>query len=174
MYNNFMKKNITLIGMIGCGKTTTAKELSRLLPDFKLVDIDDEIEKSTGKKISEIFLKYGEPHFRELESNKIKQFTANDSQIISAGGGAFENPDNRRLFQKNSTVVFLKAAPETIYERIKAETHRPLLKKHFSLEKISHILSLREKNYKLADFTVETDNKTPSEVAEKILGVIND
>ena len=55
MYNNFMKKNITLIGMMGCGKTTTAKELSRLLPDFKLVDIDDEIEKSTGKKFLKSF-----------------------------------------------------------------------------------------------------------------------
>ena len=168
-----MKRNVTLIGMMGCGKTTVAKELSKVLPDFKLVDIDDEIEKSTGKKISEIFLKYGEPHFRELESNKIKQFTQNDSQIISAGGGAFENPDNRRRFQENSTVIFLKASPEMIFERIKAETHRPLLKKHFSLEKIQHILSLREKNYQKADYTIDTDNKTPAEIAEEILGVIN-
>ena len=164
-----MKKNITLIGMMGCGKTTTAKELSKLLPEYRLVDIDDEIEKSTGKKISEIFLKYGEPHFRELEIHKIKQFTAFDFQIISAGGGAFENPDNRRRFLENSTVIFLKASPETIFERIKAETHRPLLKKHFSLEKIQHILSLREKNYKLANYTVETDNKTPYNVAQEIL-----
>lgn len=168
-----MKRNVTLIGMMGCGKTTVAKELSKVLPDFKLVDIDDEIEKSTGKKISEIFLKYGEPHFRELESNKIKQFTQNDLQIISAGGGAFENPDNRRRFQENSTVIFLKASPEMIFERIKAETHRPLLKKHFSLEKIQHILSLREKNYQKADYTIDTDNKTPAEIAEEILGVIN-
>ena len=168
-----MKRNVTLIGMMGCGKTTVAKELSKVLPDFKLVDIDDEIEKSTGKKISEIFLKYGEPHFRELESNKIKQFTQNDLQIISAGGGAFENPDNRRRFQENSTVIFLKASPEMIFERIKAETHRPLLKKHFSLEKIQHILSLREKNYQKADYTIDTNNKTPAEIAEEILGVIN-
>lgn len=169
-----MKKNITLIGMMGCGKTTVAKELSRILPDFKLVDIDDEIEKSTGKKISEIFLKYGEPHFRELESHKIKQFIQNDFQIISAGGGAFENPDNRSRLKKNSIIIFLKASPDTIYERIKAETHRPLLKKHFSLEKIQHILSLREKNYQKADYTIDTDNKTPAEIAREILGVIND
>ncbi len=168
-----MKRNVTLIGMMGCGKTTVAKELSKILPDFKLVDIDDEIEKSTGKKISEIFLKYGEPHFRELESNKIKQFTQNDLQIISAGGGAFENPDNRRRFQENSTVIFLKASPEMIFERIKAETHRPLLKKHFSLEKIQHILSLREKNYQKADYIIDTDNKTPAKIAEEIRGVIN-
>ena len=55
-----MKKNIVLIGMMGCGKTTTGDELSRELSDYKYIDIDAEIEKSTQKKISEIFLKHGE------------------------------------------------------------------------------------------------------------------
>lgn len=168
-----MKKNITLIGMMGSGKTTTAKELSKILPEFKLVDIDDEIEKSSGKKISEIFLKYGEAHFRELETNKIKQFIQNDHQIISAGGGAFENPDNRRRLLENSFVFFLKASPQTIYDRIKAESHRPLLKKNFSVEKIANILSLREKNYQKANYTIETDKKTPEDIAKEIAGVIN-
>lgn len=168
-----MKKNITLIGMMGSGKTTTAKELSKILPEFKLVDIDDEIEKSSGKKISEIFLKYGEAHFRELETNKIKQFIQNDHQIISAGGGAFENPDNRRRLLENSFVFFLKASPQTIYDRIKAESHRPLLKKNFSVEKIANILSLREKNYQKANYTIETDKKIPEDIAKEIAGVIN-
>ncbi len=168
-----MKKNITLIGMMGSGKTTTAKELSKILTEFKLVDIDDEIEKSSGKKISEIFLKYGEAHFRELETNKIKQFIQNDHQIISAGGGAFENPDNRRRLLENSFVFFLKASPQTIYDRIKAESHRPLLKKNFSVEKIANILSLREKNYQKANHTIETDKKTPEDIAKEIAGVIN-
>ena len=168
-----MKKNITLIGMMGSGKTTTAKELSKILPEFKLVGIDDEIEKSSGKKISEIFLKYGEAHFRELETNKIKQFIQNDHQIISAGGGAFENPDNRRRLLENSFVFFLKASPQTIYDRIKAESHRPLLKKNFSVEKIANILSLREKNYQKANHTIETDKKTPEDIAKEIAGVIN-
>ena len=168
-----MKKNITLIGMMGSGKTTTAKELSKILPEFKLVDIDDEIEKSSGKKISEIFLKYGEAHFRELETNKIKQFIQNDHQIISAGGGAFENPDNRRRLLENAFVFFLKASPQTIYDRIKAESHRPLLKKNFSVEKIANILSLREKNYQKANHTIETDKKTPEDIAKEIAGVIN-
>lgn len=168
-----MKRNVTLIGMMGCGKSTAAKELAKVLTDFTLVDIDSEIEKSCCKKISEIFLKYGEPHFRLLESNKIKQFTKKDNQIISAGGGAFENPENRRLFLENSTVIYLKASPENIYERIKAETHRPLLKKNFSIEKISHILSLREKNYQNAHYTIDTDNKTPYDIVQEISGVLN-
>ncbi len=168
-----MKKNISLIGMMGCGKTTVAKELAKMLPEFKFVDRDEEIEKSSGKKISEIFLKYGEARFRELESSKIKYFTKSDELIISAGGGAFENPDNRKLFLENSTVFFLKASPKTIFERIKSETHRPLLKKNFSIEKIEHILSLREKNYSKAHYIIDTDGKTPYNIVEEILGVIN-
>ena len=168
-----MKNNITLIGMMGCGKTTTAQILAKVLPGFTLVDIDSEIEKSTGKKISEIFLKYGEPHFRELESIKIRQFLQNDNQIISVGGGAFENPENRRRFLENSKVFFLKASPATIYERIKAENHRPLLRKNFSVEKIAYILSLREGNYKKANYTIDTDKKSPAVVAGEIMGVIN-
>ncbi len=168
-----MKNNITLIGMMGCGKTTTAQILSKVLPGFTLVDIDEEIEKSTGKKISEIFLKYGEPHFRELEINKIKQFTQGDNQIISVGGGAFEDPDNRRRLLENSKVFFLKASPTTIYERIKAENHRPLLRKNFSVEKISQILSLREGNYRKANYVIDTDKKSPALIAGEIMGVIN-
>lgn len=168
-----MVRNISLIGMMGCGKTTTARELAKVLPDFKLVDIDEEIEKSSGKKISEIFLKYGETHFRELESAKIKLYAKSNNQIISAGGGAFENPDNRKLFLENSTVFFLKASPETIFERIKSETHRPLLKKNFSIEKISHILMLREKNYSKAHYTIDTNGKSPYNIVEEILGVID-
>ena len=173
MYNDFMNKNITLIGMMGCGKTTTAKELSQILDGFKLVDIDEEIEKSSGRKISEIFLKYGEPHFRELESDKIKHFLKFENLIISCGGGAFENPLNRQILLENSTVFFLKASAQAIFDRIKTEVHRPLLKKNFSVEKIENILALREKNYQKADYTIDTNGKTPENIAREILGVIN-
>ena len=69
-----MKNNIALIGMMGAGKTTVAEELSRVFPEYNLVDIDREIERTSGKKISELFLKFGEQHFRVLESDKIKKF----------------------------------------------------------------------------------------------------
>ncbi len=62
------------------------------------MDIDNEIEKGKGRKISEIFLKFGEPRFRELEREKIKKFAVLKHQIIAPGGSAFENEWNRRLF----------------------------------------------------------------------------
>lgn len=166
--------NIVLIGMMGCGKTTVAKELSKLLTNYKYVDIDDEIEKSTQKKISEIFLRHGEPFFRMLETEKIKHFCKNDKQIISTGGGAFEREENRRILSKNSIVIYLKASSEEIYNRIKSETHRPLLKKNFSVEKITEIIKLREPNYCKAHNIIDTNSKTPYNIAKEIIGVLND
>ena len=81
-----MKNNIVLIGMMGSGKTTVGAELSKALPDFRYTDIDAEIEKSTQKKISDIFLKHGEPFFRMLEEEKIRKFCKEKNYIISAGG----------------------------------------------------------------------------------------
>ena len=167
-------ENIILIGMMGCGKTTIGKELSKLLPDYKYVDIDLEIEKSTQKKISDIFLKHGEPFFRMLETEKIKKVCQKpEKQIISAGGGAFENEQNQKLLLKSGKVIYLKTSALEIYNRIKNETHRPLLRKDFSVDKIKEIMSKREKNYKKADIIVSTDKKEPQKVAKEILGVIN-
>lgn len=164
--------NIILIGMMGSGKTTIGAELATELPDYKYIDIDKEIERSTQKKISEIFLKHGEPFFRMLESEKIKHFCQNDNQIISAGGGAFESEENRRLMLSKGKVIYLKTTPEEIFNRIKEQTHRPLLKKNFSIEKIAKIMKDREKNYEKAPFTIDTTAKTPYNIVQEILGVL--
>ena len=168
-----MKANIILIGMMGCGKSTVGVELSKALAEYKYVDIDAEIEKSTQKKISEIFLKHGEPFFRMLESEKIRKFCKEKNYIISAGGGAFENEENRKLMLKCANVIYLKASPEEIYTRIKTETHRPLLKKNFSIEKIANIIEMRKKNYEKANFIIDTDGKTPYDIVKEIIGVLN-
>lgn len=163
-----MKYNIALIGMMGSGKTTTAEELHKILPDFALVDIDKEIEKSSGKKISELFLRFGEAYFRSLESNKISKVVSGTKQIIALGGGAFENEFNRNIIKTNCTVVYLKASAEEIFNRIKTEFHRPLLHKNFSVERIQEIISKREPNYVKADITLNTGHKTPQETALEI------
>lgn len=169
-----MKKNIILIGMMGSGKTTVGAALSEKLPDFQYIDIDTEIEKSTQKKISEIFLQHGEPYFRMLETDKIKKFCTGEKRIISAGGGAFESEENRKIMLNNGNVIYLKATPDEIYNRIKNEVHRPLLKRNFSIEKIASIIKDREKNYKKALFTIDTTGKNPQFIVEEILGVIHD
>ena len=168
------KKNIAFTGMMGCGKTTAAIELSKILPDFVYVDIDEEIEKKTCKKISEIFYQYGEEYFRMLECETIKKIFQGEKLIIALGGGAFENPQNRAVITKSAYTVYLKTSPKIIFNRIKNETHRPLLKSDFSLEKISEILKKRGINYEKADITINTDNKTQADIVRELLEVLND
>ena len=169
-----MKKNIALIGMMGCGKTTVAKELSKFLPEYTLTDVDAEIEKNAGKKISEIFLKFGENHFRMLETDRIKKVFAGEYRIVSLGGGAFESQANRLTIKENAVVFYLKATSEEIFERIKNEYHRPLLQRNCSVKRIEDIMQKRERNYLKADYVVNTNYKTPEKIAKEIIGILND
>ena len=100
------KKNIAFIGMMGCGKTSVAKELSKFLTDFIYVDIDEEIEKISGKKISEIFRQHGEEYFRMIECETIKKIFQGEKLIIALGGGAFENPQTEQL-SRSRHILFI-------------------------------------------------------------------
>lgn len=160
--------------MMGSGKTTISKELAKQLNNYEYIDLDTEIEKSTQKKISEIFLRHGEKFFRMLESEKIKKFCTGTNKIISAGGGAFEYEENRKIMLDNAIVIYLTATSQEIFDRIKHQTHRPLLKKDFSVEKISSIIKAREINYKKAHITIDTTGKTPYNITQEIIGAIND
>lgn len=162
-------KNIALTGMMGCGKSTVAKEIKSILADYTWIEMDSYLEKKECKSINEIFSTYGEDYFRKIESQYIESLSEDFKQIISMGGGAYLNEDNRKNFSKNSFSVYLKASADTIYERIKDDNSRPLLKSKDIKAKIKELLEIREKMYELADCTVITDNKSVNEIALEIL-----
>ena len=160
-------KAIVLTGMPGSGKTTVGMHLSKDL-NIDFVDIDSAIEKSENRTISEIFANDGEKYFRVLESKIIKE-SFGDNKVISLGGGAFEDPITRSFLLKNSIVIYLKTSVQEIYKRVKNNSQRPLLNDDMSAEKINKILSVREKNYKLAHFTIMTDNIVVEDVVRDII-----
>ena len=166
-------KTIILTGMMGAGKTTIAHILGEKL-NIKSIDIDTLIEQNEGEKISEIFSNKGEEYFRKIEKETIRNlFTTNpEILVISLGGGALENSETREFLLNNSTLIYLKTSPKIIYERIKNNTSRPLLCDNMSVEKITEILEKREANYQSATITITTDNKTPNQIAEEIIGVL--
>lgn len=164
-------KTIILIGMMGAGKSTIGKLLAEKLK-VKFIDVDSEIVKNTAMSISDIFSKYGEKYFRDIEANTIKSVFNNKDLVISLGGGAFESDDIREYLIGSSSIIYLKTSPEIIYERIKLDKSRPLLKDNMSVEKINYIINEREKNYELAKFIISTDNKEPEQIADEILGVL--
>lgn len=161
--------NLILIGMPGAGKTFIGGKLAKLLAHFSYIDTDEEIEKDTGLKISEIFEKYGEKHFRELESQKIKEISSTRNQIISIGGGAFENLENIQALKKNGLTFYLKAPVNEIFDRIKDQNHRPLLQEKNALESLKNLLKKREKNYLKAHFIIDTSKKQAYTILDDIL-----
>ncbi len=164
-------KTIVLTGMMGSGKTTIGKLLSKKF-NLEFADIDSYIESKEKTTITKIFQTNGEKYFRELEAKTIKKIFKHENQIISLGGGAFENTKTREFLNKNALTVYLKTTPEIIFDRIQNDTTRPLLCGNMSIEKIKEIIKLREKNYESAHFTISTDNKTSEEIIEEITGVL--
>ena len=168
-----MKNNIILTGMMGAGKTITGKLLKESMPDFELLDTDELIEKKSQMTIAEIFKQKGEKYFRQLEQDVIADICKKENQIITLGGGVFENENNRKILNENGITIYLKATPETIYERIKDETHRPLLKDGFGKQRIEEILEKRDTNYSKALLIIDTNGRTPYNIVKEILEKIN-
>lgn len=168
-----MNDNITLIGMMGAGKSFLAERLAIQLPDYFNVDTDILIEYHNNQYIPEMFATRGEEFFRNAESKIIKMVYKKHRMVVALGGGAFERPENRDFIRQNSKVIYLKARPETLFDRLKNCTNRPLLKEGFGVKEIEEILNRREPNYLLADYVLETDGKTSDDILKEILRLIN-
>lgn len=164
--------NISLIGLMGAGKTSVGKVLAKRL-SMEFIDIDSFIEENENITINEIFASKGEEYFRKLETQAINLICSKDNQVISTGGGAVQDTDNLDILKRNSKVVYLKAIAKTLYERIKNETNRPLLKVENPLKKLEELLVNREENYLKADIVVDTEDKDVQEILKNILSNID-
>jgi shikimate kinase len=162
-----MFKNIILTGFMGVGKTSVGTQLARDL-GFTFVDVDALIEADQNMSITSIFSKFGEPYFREVETKMIEQVMTHEGQVVSTGGGAVIRDRNREAFNKGGFVVCLTASPDIIYERIKEETHRPLLQTPDPRAKIKDLLDSRAKFYALADACIDTSEKSVADVITAI------
>jgi len=110
-------KNIVLIGMMGSGKSSIGKILSKKL-NLTFIDIDQKIEENENSKISEIFTKYGEKYFRKIEEKISLKFLSSENSVISLGGGGFINASIRKMCKKNCLSFWLDWKNETIIKRI--------------------------------------------------------
>ena len=166
--------NIILVGMPASGKTTIGNLLSLKLPDYTIIDTDSVIEKTQGMKITEIFKKFSEDYFRKLEYETIQMVcSGGNKKIISIGGGAFENPNNRATLLKFGKVFYLKSDLDILYYRISKDTTRPLLQKENPRRVLENHLLKREENYKKAHYTIDTSNKTEEEIVRFIINETN-
>jgi shikimate kinase len=159
-------RHIYLVGFMGAGKSTVGRELSLKLK-LPFIDLDSEIQKAEGLTVQEIFSRLGEPHFRELERAHLKRLSGMPEAIIALGGGAYVDPENRRLIEDTGGVsVWLNASLASIRKRVRPDGTRPLMS---DPERARTLYFERLPVYKLAGIHVLTDNRLPDDIAEEIV-----
>ncbi len=167
-----MAKHVTLIGMMGAGKTSVAPLLASRL-DRPVIEVDALIEQQEGMPIGEIFIAKGEAYFRRAECALIAELMKQPPAVLSLGGGAFMWEATRQLLLKETVVVYLSATVEVLASRLQASPVgvRPLLSVPgadlHSL--VRDLLERRGGYYGLAHYRVETGSSSPDDVARAIV-----
>lgn len=165
--------NLVLIGFRATGKSVVGRLLADKL-QFTFIDTDQEVEKRTGKTITQIFQEQGERYFRDVEATMVIHYGNKFGYVISCGGGAILRPGNVEAMKTHGKVIWLTASVETICERLHADpksaTQRPPLTNLDEVQEIRQMLASRARLYRdAADFTIKTDGKTPEDVVEDII-----
>ena len=160
--------NVALIGFMGAGKTSVGRLVAESL-GFEFLDTDELIQSRTGRTIADIFAKEGESAFRALEKQMVQELSAREKTVISTGGGLPTNADNLKALKSYALVVCLWASPEKIWERVRNQSHRPLLHGADPQKKIRELLAVREPFYKQADVLINTDLRSVREATQQIV-----
>ncbi|HSA88726.1 MAG TPA: shikimate kinase [Burkholderiales bacterium] len=162
-------RNLYLVGMMGAGKTTVGRMLARRLK-LRFVDSDQEIEARCGVKIPVIFEIEGEAGFRAREAQAIAELARLDGIVLATGGGVVLAPENRRLLAERGTVVYLRATPEHLYERVRQDRNRPLLATGNPLARLRELYRERDPLYRgIADLVVDTGRQSAQLLARGLL-----
>ena len=150
-----LRKTVVLVGMMGAGKTAVGTQLARQLA-VPFVDSDDEIEKAAARSIPEIFARDGEPFFRQKETQVLLRLLRGAPCILSTGGGAFLADENRAAIADMGVSVWLRADLDTLWQRVRHKSSRPLLRTANPRATLAALLEAREPVYASATITVES------------------
>ena len=162
---------IYLVGFMGAGKTSVGRRLAKKL-GWKFIDLDEEIERSEKRQVSDVFREHGEAYFREVERNCLRRLSTAPfatKSIIALGGGTFLEPENRAIAEQTGLTVWLKVSFATIAARVKIDGTRPNFS---SKDRAQSLYQSREPYYALAKVHVLADDGTPERIADEIMGVV--
>ncbi|MDP2195044.1 MAG: shikimate kinase [Rhodocyclaceae bacterium] len=162
---------IYLVGMMGAGKTTVGRRLSKSV-GWPFVDLDQHIESATGVSVATIFEIEGETGFRQREAQALQQLASAGKLIVATGGGVVLNPLNRARMNASGVVVYLCAPPGLLFERTRHDKTRPLLQVADPLARITSLVEKRDPLYReVADFIIEPNGGLSNAVnsIEKLL-----
>lgn len=164
--------NIILCGFMGCGKSTVGKNIARKTGK-RFIDMDRYIEEKAGMTVSEIFEKYGEDGFRELEHEACKELSAMQNMVIASGGGALTFSRNTEVFRGKDTIVLLDVPLHVIQHRLRNDKRRPLLQRPDKNKVMEELYRKRMPLYhEAADIVVKGKN-TPLQTAFAVTQALN-
>jgi shikimate kinase len=151
--------NLFLVGLMGAGKTTLGRQLARRL-DKPFVDADHELEARLGVPIPTIFELEGEAGFRDREQGVIDDLCRRSGIVLATGGGAVMRERSRLRLRESGTVLYLHAAPETLWQRLRNSRHRPMLQAADPRNRLFELYQLRDPLYReVADHVIESDRE---------------
>jgi shikimate kinase len=155
-YAPLRARTIALVGMMGVGKSSVGRRLAALL-DMPFYDADAAVEQAAGRSVPDIFADLGEAAFREGERRVIARLLEGPAHVLATGGGAFMNPETRRLIKSRAISVWLKADLEILARRLARKADRPLLQgPEPPIAVLTRLAQERNPVYAEADVTVET------------------
>ena len=163
------RENLVFIGMMGSGKSSIGSLVSNKL-NINFIDIDNEIEKKIGLKISKIFQKEGEEYFRQIEERETLKFLKNKKTVISLGGGAFLNSKIKKEIINNHISFWLNWDIKTLVNRIVNSKKRPIANK-LSKNEIEELIKKRSIIYSKAMYKIDCENLTKNEIVKKIIEI---
>lgn len=166
-----MKKNIILCGFMGCGKSTVGALLAKKT-GMAFIDLDSYIEKKQGMTVSDIFEKYGEPRFRELEREAARELSQKSSMVIAAGGGTLTFQENVDTLRTSGKIILLDLPLDTVAKRLENDTTRPLLNRPDKLEAMKALFEKRLPIYKAAADIIVNGDESPMQVCMEIMSQI--
>jgi shikimate kinase len=162
-------RNIFLVGLMGAGKTTVARQLARRLGKT-FYDTDHEIERRTGVRVQVIFEIEGEPGFRAREAQMVDSLTALQDVVLGTGGGVVLKPENRALLASRGFVIYLRAQPRDLYQRTRHDKSRPLLATDDPLARLEELQRVRDPLYReVADLIVDTGRQSVGALVDPLL-----
>jgi len=157
-----------LIGLMGSGKSSIGRRLAKVLK-LKLIDLDDAIVQQAGMSIPEIFTARGEEGFRDMETAALRAALGKKA-VIASGGGIVMREENRALLKGHPPVIWLKASPEFLAERIDGDSNRPLIAGGDTLVRLQQLAETRYPLYEqCADFTLPRGDMNKKESLTAIL-----
>lgn len=157
---------VYLVGFMGSGKSAIGKRLSTLL-DIPFYDMDAEIVKRTGMTIPQIFETYGEPKFREMETEFLRQFP-DEFCIIATGGGVAMRAENREIMRQTGLVFYLNSTFRDIWRRVSTDTNRPIVQRSSRGDLEALFLKRKPLYLQSAHIRVETTNRSLNDITQYI------